>query len=73
MAGPTQQIDRIKAIWNEHLEIAKTLPALAPAVSSAVDLMYSTMAAGGQLLIAGNGGQQLMRSTSLRNLPAAFF
>ena len=23
MAGPIQQLDRIKAIWNEHLEVAQ--------------------------------------------------
>ena len=56
MANPTQQVDKILAIWNEHLEVAKTLPALASAVSRAVDLIYSSLAAGGQLLIAGNGG-----------------
>ena len=46
MASPTQQINRITAIWNEHLEVAKALPTLASAVSSAVDLIYSSMAAG---------------------------
>jgi D-sedoheptulose 7-phosphate isomerase len=56
VASTTHQLDRIKAIWNEHLEVAKALPALASAVSSAVDLMYTSMAAGGQLLVAGNGG-----------------
>lgn len=56
MAKPTQQVDRIKAIWNEHLEIAKALPGLAPAVSQMVDMIYSSLASGGQLLIAGNGG-----------------
>jgi D-sedoheptulose 7-phosphate isomerase len=44
------------AIWNEHMEIAKALPGLAPAVSKAVDIIFSSLAAGGQLLIAGNGG-----------------
>src|ERR1700688_3721829 len=44
------------AIWNEHLEVAKALPTLATAVASAVDLIYSSLAADGQLLIAGNGG-----------------
>jgi D-sedoheptulose 7-phosphate isomerase len=53
---PTEQVDRIKAIWNEHMEIAKALPGLAPAVSQAVDIIYSALASGGQLLIAGNGG-----------------
>lgn len=56
MASPTQQVDRILAVWNEHVEVAKALPILAPAVSSAVDIIYSSLAVGGQLLIAGNGG-----------------
>ena len=56
MAKSTQQVERIKAIWSEHLEIAKALPGLAPGVSQAVDMIYSALAAGGQLLIAGNGG-----------------
>jgi D-sedoheptulose 7-phosphate isomerase len=38
------------------MEVAKALPILAPAVSSAVDMIYSSLAVGGQLLIAGNGG-----------------
>jgi D-sedoheptulose 7-phosphate isomerase len=56
LAKPTEQVDRIKAIWNEHMEIARALPGLAPAVSQAVDMIYSALAAGGQLLLAGNGG-----------------
>jgi len=56
VASPTEQVSKIVGIWNEHLEVAKALPKLAAAVSNAVDLMYSSMAAGGQLLVAGNGG-----------------
>jgi len=44
------------AIWNEHMEVSKALPDLAPAVSNAVDIICSSLAKGGQLLIAGNGG-----------------
>jgi D-sedoheptulose 7-phosphate isomerase len=44
------------AIWDEHLEVARALPRLASGVSDAVDLIYCSLAAGGQLLIAGNGG-----------------
>jgi D-sedoheptulose 7-phosphate isomerase len=73
VAGSTQQEDRIKAIWHEHLEIAKALPALAPAVSSAVDLMYSAMAAGGQLLIAGNGGSAADAQHIAAELTGRFF
>jgi D-sedoheptulose 7-phosphate isomerase len=56
LASTTQQVDRIMAIWNEHLEVAKALPNLATAVSGAVDIISSSLASGGQLLIAGNGG-----------------
>jgi D-sedoheptulose 7-phosphate isomerase len=56
VASSTQQVDRIMAIWNEHLEVAKALPTLASAVSSAIDVIGASLAAGGQLLIAGNGG-----------------
>ena len=51
-----QQVDRIKAIWEEHLEVARALPKLATEVSNAVDMIYSSLIAGGQLLLAGNGG-----------------
>ena len=56
VAIATLQLEKILAIWNEHLEVAKALPALAPAVSTAVDLIAASLEAGGQLLIAGNGG-----------------
>lgn len=56
MATATQQVDKIIAIWDEHLEVAKTLSRLASAVSSAIDIIHTSLAAGGQLLIAGNGG-----------------
>jgi D-sedoheptulose 7-phosphate isomerase len=56
VAIQTQQTDKIMAIWEEHLEVAKTLPQLASAVSAAVDMICSSLASGGQLLIAGNGG-----------------
>ncbi len=56
MAVPTKQEDKVVAIWNEHLEVARALPKIASAVSSAIDMISSSLAAGGQLLIAGNGG-----------------
>ena len=56
MATSTQQVDKILAIWHEHLEVANALPRLASVVSNATDIIGSSLAAGGQLLIAGNGG-----------------
>lgn len=53
---PGQHVDKIKAIWNEHLEVAKALPRLASDVARAVEMIHSSLAAGGKLLIAGNGG-----------------
>jgi len=52
----TVQMEKLKAIWDEHLQVSRLLPSLTLAVASAVDHIYSSLAAGGQLLIAGNGG-----------------
>jgi D-sedoheptulose 7-phosphate isomerase len=56
LTSSNEQVKRILAIWNEHLEVAKALQKLSSSVSDAVDMIYSSLAAGGQLLIAGNGG-----------------
>lgn len=56
MAIAAHQVEKILTIWSEHLEVAKALPGLASAVSSAVDLIASSLEFGGQLMIAGNGG-----------------
>jgi D-sedoheptulose 7-phosphate isomerase len=53
---PGQHMEKINAIWNEHLEVAKALPQLTGDVSKAVDIIRSSLAGGGKLLIAGNGG-----------------
>ena len=69
----SNQHDKIMAMWSEHLEVAKTLPTLASAVSSAVDLIYSSMAAGGQLLVAGNGGSAADAQHIAAELTGRFF
>jgi D-sedoheptulose 7-phosphate isomerase len=56
LVNDSRQSERILAIWDEHLEVAKTLAGLAVSVSDAVDLIYASLAAGGQLFTAGNGG-----------------
>lgn len=53
---PSQNVDKIKAIWNEHLEVARALPYMASEVAKAVEMIRASLAAGGKLLIAGNGG-----------------
>lgn len=56
MSSVAQQVEKINTIWNEHLEIAKALYGLSPLVSEAIEIISNSLAAGGQLLIAGNGG-----------------
>jgi D-sedoheptulose 7-phosphate isomerase len=68
-----QQIDKIVAIWNEHLEVAKVLPTLASDVSNAVDIISSSLAAGGQLFAAGNGGSAADAQHIVAELTGRFF
>lgn len=51
-----EQTEKIAAIWNEHVDVAGGLPKLTHEVSRAVDLICTSLAAGGLLLVAGNGG-----------------
>ena len=50
------QLDKVVAICNEHMEVAKALPGMAAAISTAADMIGSSLAAGGKLMLAGNGG-----------------
>jgi D-sedoheptulose 7-phosphate isomerase len=51
-----QQMERINSIFTEHLRTAEGLFGLSSQVSEAVDIVYKSLAGGGQLLVAGNGG-----------------
>jgi D-sedoheptulose 7-phosphate isomerase len=73
VASTTQQVDKIVAIWNEHLEVAKALPTLASSVSSAVDIISSSLASGGMLLAAGNGGSAADAQHIVAELTGRFF
>jgi D-sedoheptulose 7-phosphate isomerase len=53
---PMTQVDAILAIWKEHLDVAQALPRIASDVAKAVELITLSLSAGGQLLLAGNGG-----------------
>jgi D-sedoheptulose 7-phosphate isomerase len=46
----------IEAMWDEHLRAATALRSLAPDVDHVVTVMARSMAAGGALLVCGNGG-----------------
>jgi D-sedoheptulose 7-phosphate isomerase len=46
----------IEAMWDEHLRIAAALRSLAPDVDRVVEMIGGSMAAGGGLLVCGNGG-----------------
>jgi D-sedoheptulose 7-phosphate isomerase len=70
---PIQQLDRIHSIWAEHLEVAKALPTLAPEVSKAVDMIYSSLSAGGHLFLAGNGGSAADAQHIAAELTGRFF
>lgn len=56
MLSVVQQTERIKSIFSEHLNLAKLLFDLSSQISEAVDVIYKSLASGGQLLAAGNGG-----------------
>lgn len=56
MAIVSQQAEKISAIWSEHQLVAQLLPQLTADVSKAVDMIRASLATGGKLLIAGNGG-----------------
>ena len=73
VASSTQQVDKILAIWSEHMEISKALPLLAPVVSKTVDIICSSLVAGGQLLIAGNGGSAADAQHIAAELTGRFF
>ena len=73
VASSPQQIDKIKAIWEEHLEVAGRLPGLVAGVSEAVDRISVSLAAGGQLLIGGNGGSAADAQHIAAELTGRFF
>ena len=73
MTQGTEQIKKIADIWKEHLEVAQNLPKLSSAVSDAVDLIYMSLAAGGLLLIAGNGGSAADAQHIAAELTGRFF
>ena len=68
-----EALDRITAIWREHLVVATALRPLAAEVSSAVDMICSSLSGGGQLIIAGNGGSAADAQHLSAELTGRFF
>jgi D-sedoheptulose 7-phosphate isomerase len=68
-----EQMNRIAAIWNEHLEVAQALPKLSSGVSQAIEMISLSLAEGGQLLIAGNGGSAADAQHIAAELTGRFF
>jgi D-sedoheptulose 7-phosphate isomerase len=56
VAIAAHQVEKLRSIWKEHLEVAKALPELSSVVSSAVDLIAASLEAGNTLFLCGNGG-----------------
>jgi D-sedoheptulose 7-phosphate isomerase len=51
-----KHLPAIEAMWDEHLRAATALRAVAPEVDRVVTIIARSMAAGGALLVCGNGG-----------------
>ena len=49
-------VERITAIWDEHVRIARALGPMAPLVARVVDLLAGVFTRDGRLFLAGNGG-----------------
>lgn len=73
MTQAKEQIKKIEDIWKEHLEVAQNLPKLSAGVSDAVDMIYASLAGGGQLLVAGNGGSAADAQHIAAELTGRFF
>jgi D-sedoheptulose 7-phosphate isomerase len=65
--------DTIERIWEEHLNVAKALRGLAPQVDQTVDVIARSMAAGGALLVCGNGGSAADAQHIAAELTGRFF
>lgn len=63
----------IETMWDEHLRVATTMRALAPDVDRVVDMIAKAMAAGGGLLVCGNGGSAADAQHIVAELTGRFF
>ena len=63
----------IERIWDEHVHVAKALHSLAGDVDRVVQLIAESMAAGGVLLVCGNGGSAADAQHIAAELTGRFF
>ena len=63
----------IEAMWDEHLGVASALRSLAPEVDRVVTVIARSMAAGGALLVCGNGGSAADAQHITAELTGRFF
>ena len=73
MDGEVSHQSAIETIWDEHLLVATALRSLAPAVDQVVAVMVRSMAAGGVLLVCGNGGSAADAQHIAAELTGRFF
>jgi D-sedoheptulose 7-phosphate isomerase len=63
----------IEAIWDEHLSVVTELRCLAPDVDRVVAVIARSLAAGGTLLVCGNGGSAADAQHIAAELTGRFF
>lgn len=63
----------IEQIWAEHVDVARALHVLAPDIDRVVFIIAESMAAGGALLVCGNGGSAADAQHITAELTGKFF
>jgi D-sedoheptulose 7-phosphate isomerase len=71
--GEVSHQQAIEAMWDEHLRVATALRPLAPEVDRVVSIIATSMAAGGALLVCGNGGSAADAQHITAELTGRFF
>jgi D-sedoheptulose 7-phosphate isomerase len=73
MEAQVSHLSAIETIWEEHLEVASALRSLANEVDQVVGMVARSMAAGGVLLVCGNGGSAADAQHIAAELTGRFF
>ena len=73
MDGEMNHRQSIERMWDEHLHVATALRSLAPEVDQVVTMIARSMAAGGALLVCGNGGSAADAQHITAELTGRFF